>query len=222
MPPKFSCITATYNQLPFLKKAKRDWEQQTIKDFEWILAIDGSTDGTWEWAKENKIKAVKGRGNYDWSIYNKAAKIADGEYLTWVMGDSYPKDDYLEQLLILLRPERVVNGIRINVDKGGQFVSKDWRVGRITEEVDAIKTTWDKMTLNSLAMPKKLYEEIGGMYEKYRGYGRADYDLIIRASRAGATMWCAPRAIIYHIDHPGRIADSPGNIRLFEKRFPGV
>ena len=99
---KFSIITATYNQLPLLKKLKKKLKKLTIQDFEWILAIDNSTDGTKEWAKKEKIKYVLGKGNYDWSIYNKAVDKAEGEYLTFIMGDSYPKEDYLEWMLKFL------------------------------------------------------------------------------------------------------------------------
>jgi GT2 family glycosyltransferase len=217
---KISVITSTFNELENIKKAKEYWDRQTFKDFEWILADDGSTDDIWEWAKKNGIKIVgnKVNGNYDWSIYNKAAKVAKGEYITWVMGDSYPKEDYLEQLLLVLESNRVVNGIRLNVDEKGIIVSKDWRVESIDEGVDQLRVDWKHMTMNSMAMNLKLYNKIGGILEKYRGYGRADMDLIIKAFLKGAEMWCAPKAVIYHLAHGSR-EEAEGNIKLFDERF---
>jgi len=214
---KFSVITGCHNQLPLLKRAKKYWDNQTFKDFEWIIADDNSTDGTSKWAEKMGLKTVTGKGNYDWGIYNRAAEVAVGEYLTWVMGDSYPKEDYLEWLLKVLTPNRVASGMRTNVDDKGNFVSKDWRDGGITKDVDFIRGNNTRMTLNSMGIPKELFKKIGGFYEGYRGYGRADLELAYRAEEAGAECWVVPKAVVFHIAHP-EVLENPENVKLYEKR----
>jgi len=221
---KFSVITCTYNQLPLLKKAKEYWDKQTFLPFEWIIADDGSTDGTKEWAKKNGIKVVSHKENKGYrldQIINKAAKVAKCEYLVWVMGDSYPKEDFLEKLAELVKPDRLVNGVRINVDKDGAMVSMDWRISGIEPGVKKVKVDWMNMTLNSMCVPRKMYNKLGGMFEGYEGYGRGDWDFIARANFvAGAEMWIAPEAIVYHINHGDR-KENPKNVKIFEERLKG-
>lgn len=43
---KLSIHTATYNRAYILEKAYRSLVQQTVKDFEWLITDDGSTDNT--------------------------------------------------------------------------------------------------------------------------------------------------------------------------------
>lgn len=217
---KFSVISACFQQLSYLMENKKYWDAQTFKDFELILADDGSDDGSWAWAKENKIKIVGNwdhRFDYDWTIHNKAANCATGDYLVWVMGDSYPKEDFLEQINKLISPERVVNGMRINVDDRGNFISPDWRNKGIGDEVTALRVDWGNMTLNSMVMSRKVFNKIGGFYKGYKGYGRADIELVIRAKLLKVEMWVAPKAIVYHRVHKSA-PENPENVALFEKR----
>lgn len=54
---KLTIHTATYNRAYILEKAYNSLKNQTVKDFEWIITDDGSTDSTQElvkkWTKEN-------------------------------------------------------------------------------------------------------------------------------------------------------------------------
>lgn len=221
--PKISCIIANYNQLHYLKKwVLPAWRKQTFKDFEIILAIDGSTDGTSEYAEQSGLQFVKNieGGNYDWGLYNRAAKIAKGKYLVWVMGDSYPKEDYLEWMAMFLREKNCVSGIRINVDQEGGEISKDWRLIGVDERIIGLNVKWSQMTLNTMGMPKDLFWKLGGFCEEYKGYGCADMDLTVSALKDGVNMIMAPKAIVYHLDHGSR-DDTKENRQLFARRHPG-
>jgi len=226
---KFSCITSAYNQLELIRANKEHWDKQTFRDFEWIIADDGSTDGVREWAKENKIKVAGNEVNRGYRLgqaLNRAVDIAGGDYLVWVMGDSYPKEDFLGQLNKAAASGRVVSGIRLNVEDG-IILSTDWRIDKVKQgkffglDGDTVrvrfKRPWELMTLNSMCMPKKMFAQIGGMYEGYRGYGREDWDLAMRAHFDGAELWWAVKAVIYHRNHSEK-AESPENIKLFDKR----
>jgi GT2 family glycosyltransferase len=219
---KFSIITATYDQLPILQQiVEPAWLNQSFQEFEWVLAVDGD-DGTYDWAKRQGYKAVRNRKNknYDWSLYNKAAKVAEGEYLVWVMGDSYPDVEFLEKMNKFVSSNRVLNGIRYNVDERGTLIKKDWRLKTLEEGVEAVGVSWKHMTLNSMCMPRLMFHAIGGFYTGYKGYGRTDYDLTIRAAKNKAEFWCLPKAIIYHLNHGDR-QDTEENIKLFDERNKG-
>ena len=49
---RFTIFTPTYNRKILLKRLYRSLQDQTYKDFEWIIVDDGSTDGTGEIVKE--------------------------------------------------------------------------------------------------------------------------------------------------------------------------
>ena len=51
---EFSVIIPTYNNIEYLKRALHSLELQTSKNFETIVIIDGSSDGTLEFLNKYK------------------------------------------------------------------------------------------------------------------------------------------------------------------------
>ena len=49
---KFTIFTPTYNRKELLKKLYVSLQNQTFKDFEWLIVDDGSNDGTNELVKD--------------------------------------------------------------------------------------------------------------------------------------------------------------------------
>jgi len=226
----FSIITSSFNQLENLKKIKPHIDQQSFKlagDYEWIIADDGSTDGTVEWCKRNQIKCYHKEKNTGYDLVgalNNAAKLAEGQYLVWVMGDSFPKRDFLEQLNRWVSPTRMLNGIRFDIDwKTGQVVQPEWRV-RMTQlpwwDKNAIsisgQTDYPLMTLNSMCMPSVLWNEMGGIPTEFDGYGKMDWYMAIWTWFNGYDLLLTPRAIVYHKMHEDR-QDTETSTKVFEK-----
>mgnify|MGYP001627763971 FL=1 len=110
--PYVSVIVSTYNQPEWLKKALWGFEQQLEKNFEIIIADDGSTNETKElidsFKKESplRIKHVwqEDHGFQKTKILNKAIKEAKGEYLIFTDGDCIPRNDLVSTHLGLSRP----------------------------------------------------------------------------------------------------------------------
>lgn len=233
---KFTVITSCYNQLELLKKSLPYWQKQTFKDFEWIIADDGSANfeeiKAWSETVSPSLPITivthPDEGFRLAKILNDAAREARGEHLVWVMADSYPKEDFLEQLNKVVQADRVTNGLRIQVDPSGYVVGSDWRLGVIAfpvEGQDGIKLyhprPWELMSSNSMSMPKAMFDSIDGWYEGFKGYGQEDWDLVMRAYYSGAELWWAPNANIYHLQHPDR-ADTPDNVTLFRQRLATI
>lgn len=107
--PLISIITPTWNREFFLKKLANSLESQTIKDFEWIIGNDGSTDETDKFIKlfskkaNFKIKYIKsslriGKAAMD----NILFKHVTGEYICECGSDDIMLPDAIENISRLL------------------------------------------------------------------------------------------------------------------------
>lgn len=97
-----SVITCTYNRASTLPKVYESLCAQTYPHFEWIVADDGSSDGTRElvekWTGEGKItiRYFYQENNGKHIATNAAMKIARGTYVINMDSDDYMREDALE------------------------------------------------------------------------------------------------------------------------------
>jgi glycosyltransferase involved in cell wall biosynthesis len=198
---KFSIITATYNN--DLSRLSEALSKQSFKDFEWIITDDGSKD----------FKAPKFPHKYirqmDWGMrlakaINKGIKIAKGEYCVFIMGDSFPDENYLAVLNNFASPENVLCGIRVNVEKG-KIIEMDWRLRKGLIPMTPVLLTdnepWNLITGNGLVVPTEAFKH-GGWNPKFKGYGGEDNELAARLFFKGYLLWSIP-AVLYHEFHFG-------------------
>ncbi len=114
---RVSVIFSTYNSVSWLEKTLWGWAAQSHKDFELIIADDGSSKET-----ENKINEIKGKFNLDinhvWQgdegfqksrILNKAIMASTSDYLIFTDGDCIPRKDFIST--------------HVNFAEGGYFLS---------------------------------------------------------------------------------------------------
>ena len=106
--PSISVIISTYNAVDWLRKTLWGYAIQSIKDFEIVIADDGSGPETKElidhfnqdfpvpiihvWQEDDGFQKTK--------ILNKAIKACSSKYILTSDGDCVPKNDFLEQHLI--------------------------------------------------------------------------------------------------------------------------
>lgn len=101
---KISVIFTTYNQPEWLKKALWGYECQTYKNFEIIIADDGSGPETKEIIdafinkKTLDIKHIwhPDEGYQKCNILNKAIVASETDYLIFTDGDCIPRNDFVE------------------------------------------------------------------------------------------------------------------------------
>lgn len=96
---KLSIITATYNAINDLPNLVETLRKQTNKDFEWVIADGGSTDGTVELIESIKDLPIKLIVSDDFGIYdalNKALKKSSGEYYLVLGADDVLYEDAVE------------------------------------------------------------------------------------------------------------------------------
>ncbi len=224
---KFSIITPTYNQLANMDRILAALKVQTCQDFEWIIAIDGEgEDGTKEWAQTHGIQSTshKKEGFEYAKTVNEAARVAKGEFLVIINGDSFPKQNFLEVINRIVEEGSIYSTIRENVDHEGKVISPDWRIDRTIfpsegQESMQIFTPhpWTALTGNGLVVSKRVFDALGGFFEGYKG-GREDWDFFMRAHFEDVPLCVLPQAVIYHIYH-GETTDTPENLALFGQRY---
>lgn len=105
-------FTPTYNRAYILPRLYESLCKQTIKDFEWLVVDDGSTDNTPKlvanWIEENKIiiKYHHKENGGKASAYNLAAKHACGELFLCVDSDDYLVNNAVERVEALWKTDR--------------------------------------------------------------------------------------------------------------------
>ena len=110
--PYVSVIVSTYNQPEWLRKSLWGFEQQLEKNFEIIIADDGSKEETavliQEFQKNSPLKInhvwQEDHGFQKTKILNKAILASKGEYLIFTDGDCIPRNDFVATHLSLRRP----------------------------------------------------------------------------------------------------------------------
>lgn len=102
--PKASIIISTYNQPLWLQKVLWGYEVQTEKDFEIVIADDGSTSETKQliddFIKNSHLNIAhvwqEDEGFRKTKILNKAILKAQSDYLIFTDGDCIPRRDFVE------------------------------------------------------------------------------------------------------------------------------
>lgn len=239
MKPRFSIIITAYNQRKMFEgNILPALERQTNKNFELIIADDGSSDGVKDLVMEKKTSFPMAcvwqldHGYGYTSIVNKAVEKARGEYLIFLSGDTYPTESFVEEMARALKPHRVVNGLRVNVDDNGTEISKDWRLNELPscERVMMIQglemfpvhhypEPWKRMTMNTLGCSRLVWDAVDGLTPDYdKGYGRMDWSFCMKAHCSNFELWWQTAAIAFELNGGGvGREDDKKNVNFFDK-----
>jgi len=220
--PKFSVIVGAYRHEKTIGKLIESLKEQTFQDFEVIFADDGSDDLTLAnilaYAPEWKYVTQRNKGMRLAKSLNNALRLAKGQYCLLVMGDSFLERDYLEILAEWVKPERIVNGIRIHVDNG-VGVDVDYRLKKNYIPPDNVVLPvrpWQVTTGNGLCIPTRAFKLHGYLDEDFEGYGGEDNEIIARLYFKGFTVWSVPLLKLYHQHHTEK---EPVSGNLFAKKL---
>lgn len=223
--PKFTIVVGMYNNLKNLPRLIESLENQTFKDFEVIFCDDVSDDGTkeffenkmfafpWRYRRLNKKKGMRLAKNI-----NQGVREAIGEYCVFIMADSFPELNYLENLAEYAVNDNILCGIRIQIE-GNRVVDMEWRMekGRIPKTVALLPTQpYNAITGNGLVVPTDAMRKYGGWNEKVKGYGGDDNELVARLYYKGYLVWSIPHAVLYHNYHVST-ADNMKNHKIINK-----
>ncbi len=189
----FSIIIPLYNKAPYIQKALQSVYNQKYKDFEVIVVNDGSKDNSADevqkFIEENSPQNLQlvNQENQGVSLArNNGVKLAKYPYICFLDADDWWEDTFLLELKKLIEefPQAGIYGTSYFKVKNGQNISANIGVkdgfekGIINYYKVYSNTLWMPLTSISVAIPKKVYDEIGGFKPELK-LGE-DFDLWVR------------------------------------------
>jgi glycosyltransferase involved in cell wall biosynthesis len=138
-----SVILSTYNKVEWLEKALWGYTQQDFRDFELVIADDGSTEETRNlilgFARESDFPIRQiwhpDEGYRRSIILNAAVLASKGDYLVFSDGDCIPRRDFVRTHLEMAEPGRFLSGgsvyLSLEVSKG--ITADDVVSGRVAD-----------------------------------------------------------------------------------------
>jgi len=138
---RLSVIVTTYNQPAWLEKVLWGLSAQTLRDFQVVIADDGSGEETRRVVNDARgdlpdLRHVwhEDDGFRKTEILNKAILAAQGDYLVFTDGDCVPRRDFMALHKSLARPGRFLSGgyIKLPRDVSEAITREDVVQGRAT------------------------------------------------------------------------------------------
>jgi len=236
-----SVILNTCNRSRFLELSLLALMNQTYKDFEVIIADDGSTDTTPDVIRQAKVTAPfpithiwqNRDGHGRTLILNKGITAAQCDYIFFTDCDVLAPPDLLRTHWTHRSPNRFLLGgmIRMSMQYSESLGLEDVAAGRFLEQM-----TRDEMrrlrrrrrkanfqlflrrrrkphiNATNMSMSKTALLQVNGFDENYRGWGNADGDLRERLKMAGySPKVIYDEAIVFHLYHE---PDPTASLRL--------
>jgi len=187
-----SVIVPTHNRMLELERALAGLEGQTYRDFEVVVAVDGSTDGT-----TALLVAIGKRQPYPLTVLllaqggqalarNKAIRAATGE--TLVLCD----DD------LVLAPETLARHAAFH-----QLYPRSVAIGPVTYREGGLqfptRPGWVNLTGMNASLPRREALAVGLFDESLAGYGGEDLEFGFRLAGAGLKFRPLPDADSLHL-----------------------
>ena len=209
--PLISIVTPTYNRADLFNETINSVLRQTYRNFELIIADDGSDDNTEEIVKAfgdpRIIYMFLDHTGIPATARNRAIEVAKGEYIALLDSDDLWLPNKLESSLRLLKlnsdvalvcsNEYLYNGgkttelLQKNISNDKRILSKDLIEGNIVSS-------------STVVIHKKVFEDVGKFNESIKFRAVEDYHLWLRVNRKYEIYYCNEPLGFYRI-HDGSI-----------------
>lgn len=206
--PRASVVVPTHGRRDSVRRLLDALGRQTLPaaEFEVVVAIDGSEDGTREmveaFAAPYRLRSLwqpqRGRA----AACNAGARLAAGELLVLLDDDMEPAPGFLEAHLAAHPPgtrRGVVGAAPIPLEEDSPPVVA-FRAGNFRRKLDRLAARGGALRFNDVytgnfSVPRAVFGEVGGFDEEFRLYGHEDYEMVLRMTRAGVEFRFSPEAV---------------------------
>ncbi len=163
-------IISTFNQPAWLELVLRGYVCQTFRDFELIVADDGSNDSTLEVIERMRPEAWfplkhlyhENQGFRKCTILNKTILESRGDYLIFSDGDLIPRKDFVQVHVAKSRAGRFLSGgtVRLPADLSAKIGAEEVRSGicfnRRWLEDNGLGKSFKNNKLNAFGLKERL------------------------------------------------------------------
>jgi len=201
---KLSVIIPTYNRKEILKTTLLSLNDQTFKDFEVVIADDGSSDGTEQMAKNFKasypIKHVWQKNSGRSAARNMGLENAAGEIILFI------DDHIIADKRLIEGHVKYHNKYGVEVVRGRvEFIEQAQDAPKETKYVDESKfkppryeqQPFRVFITNNISIKKRALMSVFGFDEDFKEYGLQDAEMGYRLKEAGCTFKVDPNAVGY-------------------------
>jgi glycosyltransferase involved in cell wall biosynthesis len=188
MNPKVSVIISAYNCEDYITEAVESIINQTFKDWEILIADDGSTDGTRaiiDQFRDERIRRFHNNENIGLlRTWNKLLEQATGSLITWQDGDDYSFPTRLEKLVSVFERDSAIMLCGSNYVRYFTQWEKNIQSNFPTEHAEIMRWIREQRRVPFLGASKMIRREVldnvGAHRLLFDRLGWEDNDLIFR------------------------------------------
>ena len=242
--PKISVIVLTYNNLEFTRACLHSLEVNTAyPDWELVLVDNASTDGSREFLADYasghaRAKLIQNDENLGFAAgNNRGLEASEGEYLVILNNDTYVTPGWLTDLVRHLRRDAglgLVGAVTNNIGNEAKIDIHYADMADMEKAALAYTSSHPRETLAvnvvaffCAAMPRAVFEEVGGLDERFGLGFFEDDDYCKRLQEAGYRIAIAEDVFVHHhlsasfdaLDRKRREALFERNKALYEEKW---
>lgn len=236
--PRASVIIPVYNQAEYTLECLRALAAHPpLADCEIRVIDDGSSDQTQAWMEQ--IQGLhyhrRARNGGFIAACNDGAAQARGDYLVFLNNDTVPQPGWLDTLLETFEqhPEAGLVGAQLlypdgRLQEAGGVVFADgsaWNYGRFESPQDprfASLRDADYCSGAALAIPRGLFESLGGFDRRYAPAYYEDTDLAFGVRAAGRRVLYQPASRVLHLEGITSGTDLTSGPKAYQVRNRGI
>ncbi|RYG99129.1 MAG: glycosyltransferase [Alphaproteobacteria bacterium] len=230
--PVASVVVPVYGQLAYTLNCLDSLLQHASKHaFEVIVVDDRSPDESQRWLSEILgIRFVHQSENQGFlKTCNDAAATARGDYIVLLNNDTRVAAGWLDELIDSFShfPNAGLVGSKLfypdgSLQEAGGIIWQDgsaWNFGR-NDDPNRPEYCYarrvDYVSGASIAVPKTLWDQLGGFDEIYRPAYCEDSDLAFRVREAGREVWMQPASRVIHYEGKSSGTDLTQGVKSYQ------
>lgn len=220
--PIVSVVTPAYNAAAYLSETAGSVLAQTLRELEWIVVDDGSTDDTLIVARalaarDDRVRVVATANGGPATARNTALKMARGDFVALLDSDDVIGPRYLAKQIAILDayPDAsIVTANAVNRGGGAKFDGKPyWPRTTGVQRLSAVDIFGAEDAVCILSVfRRRVYDAIGGFNPAFSG--NEDYEFWLRATVAKFVVVRNYEPLGIYRRHEGSLSsDEPRMIR---------